>query len=74
MSDVLDFIRDDRLAGGIHVYPNAPDDNNKRIYQECLRLEAAGKIERKIDEPNHIFFRGVDDERSRNQPREHAGS
>ncbi len=47
------------LDVGLHetdAYPRTKDENNKRIFNMCLKLEELGLIYRKIDKMNHIFW------------------
>lgn len=50
MSELLNIIEGRgkwaMLGEGIHSYPLANDDNNKRIHAECVKLAGQGKIYR----------------------------
>ena len=44
------------IGNGIHTFPNG-DENNKKIFAECVELEGLGLVYRFIDEPEHVYFK-----------------
>ncbi len=59
LSELLDIISGSgkyRFFGkGMTTYPTA-DENNKKIHNGCLELEAMGLIHRLIDDPDHVLW------------------
>lgn len=63
LEKLIAFIRADgwlKLIGGpgIHTYPNSSD--KREVYLACLELEKRGRVYRKIDEPDHVFWLPVE--------------
>jgi hypothetical protein len=55
---IFDFINGKtfpHFGKGIHTWPNG-DENSKRKFAACLELEKQGRIVRKVDEPDHVFW------------------
>lgn len=50
------------LGAGIHTRPEG-NERNKRIFSACLELEKQGRIERTINEPDHVYWMPVFSER-----------
>ena len=61
LNNLLEIIKDDKLAPGIHTYPRG-DVNNKMLFNGCLELEKQGLIYRKIDEEDHVFWLPIEKE------------
>lgn len=63
LPELLDFISGNGkfwfLGNGISTYPNG-DENHKKIFSGCLKLEERGLVYRFIDEPNHVLFKATE--------------
>jgi hypothetical protein len=64
LTDLLAFIRGEGkwsfFGRGITTYPSETDDRHQRLHAACLRLEAEGKIRRKLEDERHVMWVGAD--------------
>ena len=58
--ELFAFMNTPIASGGFHTWPGR-DENNDKIFADCVELERIGYLSRLINEPDHVCFKVVAD-------------